>query len=79
MREADLLAHIGAQDPRATWDALLTVLVVALATFIEALPHLIQFGGLIVVILTAAEKLIALGWIRNPRRKPRKEHGDDPR
>lgn len=58
------------------WDTLFALTVVALAKFWEALPHLIQFGGLIVVILTGIEKLIALGWIKNPRRQP-KENPDD--
>jgi hypothetical protein len=48
------------------WDTLFALTVVALAKFWEALPHLIQLGGLIVVILTGIEKLIALGWIKTP-------------
>lgn len=73
------LAALAPHSLRASWDAILTLTVVALATFIEALPHLIQFGGLIVVILTAAEKLIALGLLPSPKRPSKKEQSDDPR
>ncbi|NKJ02806.1 hypothetical protein [Novosphingobium sp. SG707] len=65
-----------AAQMRGWWDAVLTLLVMLMVSFVEALPHLIQFGGLIVVILTGIEKLIALGWIKNPRRQP-KDGPDD--
>ncbi|WCT76294.1 hypothetical protein [Novosphingobium humi] len=72
------LANFAPHGARSAFDAISMLVVMALATFVEALPHLIQLVGLGVVILTAAEKLIALGWIRNPKR-PRKEQSDDPR
>jgi hypothetical protein len=43
---------------------------------LEALPHLIQLGGLVVVCLTAVQKLIELGWIKNPRAR-KQEAPDD--
>ena len=63
---------------RGWWDATLALALMALAHFLEALPHLIQIGGLIVVILTALQKLIDLGWIKNPRAaRAKKEQSDD--
>lgn len=63
-------------EVRGWWDTSFALMVMALAKFWEALPHLIQLGGLIVVILTAIQKLIELGWIRNPRRV-KEEQSDD--
>ncbi|WJS98207.1 hypothetical protein [Novosphingobium humi] len=63
---------------RGWWDTILALMVMALANFWEALPHLIQLGGLVVVCLTAVQKLIELGWIRNPLRR-KQEQSDDPR
>lgn len=62
---------------RGWWDAILAIVLMALAHFLEALPHLIQIGGLIVVVLTALQKLIELGWIKNPRPARKKEQRDD--
>lgn len=74
-----LAPHLAARLPVEAgrwWDAVLTLTVMALARFSEALPHLIQLGGLVVVCLTAVQKLIELGWIRNPRRA-KQESSDD--
>jgi hypothetical protein len=67
-----------AAQSRGWWDVISTLMVMLMASFWEALPHLIQLGGLIVVVLTGTEKLIALGWIKNPSRKSRKDRDDKP-
>ncbi|NOW44174.1 hypothetical protein FHW96_000301 [Novosphingobium sp. SG751A] len=69
-------ATLAAPHARGWWDTILALMVMALANFWEALPHLIQLGGLVVVCLTAVQKLIELGWISNPLRR-KKEQSDD--
>lgn len=70
-------ASLAAPHWRGWWDTILALMVMALAQFWEALPHLIQLGGLVVVCLTAVQKLIELGWIKNPRARKQKENPDD--
>lgn len=76
-------ASLAASYWRGWWDTILALMVMALANFWEALPHLIQLGGLFVICLTSAQKtielrqkLIELGWIGGPLRK-QKENPDD--
>lgn len=59
-------------NPRAGWDALVTLMVIALATFWAVLPHLIQLFGFIAVALTVWEKptvqrVVARWRMRKPK------------
>lgn len=68
--------HSAPLSPRGWWDFLLALAVIALTKFLEVLPHLVPAAGLVVMALTILEKLIALGWIKNPKRH-RKGPSDD--
>lgn len=72
MQTAPLVPHL-----RGWWDASFLLLVVLMDWFRAELPTFIQIVALIVGLLTAAQKLIELGWI-SKRRKP-KDEPNDPR
>jgi hypothetical protein len=73
LHSAPLVPHL-----RGWWDAIFLSLVVLMDWFRAELPTIIQIVALFIGLLTAAQKLIELGWISNPRRK-NKEKSDDAR
>jgi hypothetical protein len=69
---AGLVPH----NMRAGWDALATMMVMALATFWEVLPHLIQLGGGMIVLLTIWEKPTVQALVARRRARKTKEDTD---
>lgn len=74
--QALVALHSAPLSLRGWWDFLLALAVITLIKFLEVLPHLVPAAGFVVMALTILEKLIALGWIKNPKRR-RKGKSDD--
>lgn len=73
LQSAPLVPHL-----RGWWDAVFLFLVVVMDLIKSELPTIIQIIAIAVGLLTFAQKLIELGWIKNPRRNT-KDEPHDPR
>lgn len=61
------LAALVPHSARASWDAFVMLMVTGMASFWEALPHLVQLGGGVIVVITIWEKPTVQGWVARLR------------
>ena len=59
MADVSPLANLMPPFVRTGWETLVTLMVTVMASFWEALPHLVQLGGAVIVALTIWEKIEA--------------------